>query len=92
MTDKAKEEQEKVYSETKSPFKAGQAVKHIANPEFKMVIKEFAIKWSENQFRLVNFIQNPEYPICTYYNVHTNVWDEKMFLYTELEPDNRPAD
>ena len=70
-----------------STFNVSDKVRHIANPEFRMVIKNFAVKWIDNQYNLINQIPNPEYPICTYYNIHTNKWEEREFYYTELELD-----
>lgn len=66
-------------------FNVSDKVRHIANPEFAMVIKGFAVKWTNNLYNEANGIPNPEYPICTFYNIYTQKWEEEMFLYTELE-------
>lgn len=65
-------------------FELSQKVKHIANPEFDMVIKDFAVEWTNNSYKVSQQEKNPEYPICSYYNIHTNVWEEKQFHVNEL--------
>lgn len=87
MTDK--EQQDKIFTETKSPFKQGQPVKHKSNPEFRMTIKDFAINKWDGEHGLYNHrFKNPEYPICEFFNVHTKQWEERIFHYLTLEPDN----
>jgi hypothetical protein len=71
--------------EIKSNFRVSDKVRSISNPEFDMVIKEFAVKWTNNMYNESNRIPNLEYPICTFYNIHSNKWEERTFLYTELE-------
>lgn len=67
-------------------FEIRQKVKHIANPEFDMVIKDFAVEWANNSYKVSQQEKNPEYPICSYYNTYTNKWDEQQFHISELIP------
>lgn len=66
-------------------FELGQKVRHVAAPEFDMVVKGFAVNWENDGAKIANQIPNPEYPICSYYNRHTNQWEEQMFHVSELQ-------
>ena len=65
-------------------FKIGQKVRHIANPEFNMVVKDFAVRWENDTQKIIAQEKNPEYPVCSYYNVYTHNWEEKVFMTSEL--------
>ena len=89
MTQEQILEQEAIYKESKSQFKIGDIVRHKTASEFKMVIIDFDVSWSNNLYRKTNHFKNPEYIVCKYYNTHTNQWiDKQTFHYVELVLDD----
>lgn len=66
-------------------FKEGDKVQHKANPEFKMVIVNFATYWPGNPYKGIQGDKNPQYPVCSYYNLHTNKWEQRRFQASEIE-------
>lgn len=67
-------------------FSIGDKVLHKSTLDFKMVVKGFGVVWPNDQRKTIDGIPNPEYPICSYYNIHTNKWEEKRFHASELDP------
>lgn len=67
-----------------STFKLGDKVRHKAAPQFDMVVTDFAGYWENDPYRGLKE-KNPDYPVCKYYNIHTNKWEQKKFHQSELE-------
>jgi Hemimethylated DNA-binding protein YccV like. len=65
-------------------FNIGDKVKHKTTDEFEMVIVDFDVYWNNDRYKQVNNVKNPEYPICKYYNKHTNLWEQNRFHSCEL--------
>ena len=66
-------------------LKIGDTVKHKTTDDFEMVVIDFDTYWNNDMHKTVKGIPNPEFPICKYYNIHTNNWEQKKFNISELE-------
>jgi len=63
-------------------FKIGDKVRHKAKPDFDMVITGFAKYYIDREKKIVGYDYNM--PLCKYYNMFTNRFEEDKFESTSL--------